>query len=342
VDKILFRVDAQPEIGFGHLYRCIALARMLDEYYDISFAMGKADSAVRQLLSEAGYRLILLQSFDYIFPDKRENEEVNFDISECISDFNLVVLDGYWFGPKYQAQLRTIDKKVVIIEDKGSGNYKADVLINPAEGLSGSNYIIDNEKAKRLLGSKYALLRESFLKAVLDKRVVDKKRANVLICFGGSDILNKTLEVTKWFLDNTSENVRVVIGNAYPYIQSLQVLLVDYEGRLVLRRGIDDKEMVLEMTLASLGVVPASGILLECIACRLPVISGVYAENQLRNFVGLLNHEVLFSAKNFLPAELQVAWDLFQNDKGSEMIKRQCKLIDGKSSERIRKIFNNL
>ena len=334
--KILFRVDAQPEIGYGHLFRCLAMARMLDEDYNVSFAMGKADESVRLMLSEANYSLILLDSFDYTFPDKRENEEVAFDLSEHIHDFDLVVLDGYWFGSNYQSKLRAFDAKVVLIEDNGSGNYKADVLMNPAEGLSQDNYTMDNKKAQKLLGSKYALLREPFLRAARETKAQDRKDFHVFICFGGSDILNMTLEITKWFIDNTSVNLRIVVGNAYPHIESLQEFALYHSDRIILLKGLSQDDMVEEMKSASLGVVPSSGILLESIACRLPVITGIYAENQNRTYYGLLDRKVFIPALEFRHIELKSAWDQINKSDLREILVNQHALIDGLSCERIR------
>ena len=342
MNKILFRVDAQPEIGYGHLYRSLALAKMLDEDFDISFAMGKVDEGVRLMLSEADFDLILLNPFDYTFPDKRENEELAFDLSEHIHDFDLVVLDGYWFGPNYQAKLRAFDVKVVVIEDNGSGNYKADVLINPAESLSSGSYTMDNDKAQNLLGSNYALLREPFLRAARENKALDRKNFHVFICFGGSDILNKTLEVTKWFIDHTSVNLRIVVGDAYRHIESLLEVALHHSARMTVLKGLSQDEMVGEMKSASLGVVPASGILLESIACRLPVISGVYAENQNRIYQGLLEREVFVPAREFRPNELKRAWNKITEVKLQDIQTNQIDLLDGKSGERISKVFKSL
>ena len=340
--KILFRVDAQPEIGYGHFFRSFALAKMLEEDYDISFAMGRADEVIKLMLLEANYDLILLRSFDYAFPDKRENEEVVFDLNEHIHDFDLVVLDGYWFGPNYQSKLRAFDVKVVLIEDNGGGTYKADVLINPAEGLSYDNYVVDNKKAAKLLGSKYALLREPFLRAAKETIVQDRKGFHVFICFGGSDILNKTLEVTKWFLDHTSVNLRIVVGNAYPHISSLQELALHHSARVSLLKGLSQDEMVEEMKSASLGVVPASGVLIEAIACRLPIISGVYAKNQNRIYQGFLDRKAFIPAPEFSPSELKSAWDEINEIGLKNILMNQIALLDGKSGERIRKTIKSL
>lgn len=342
MNKILFRVDAQIEIGYGHFYRSFALAKMLNEDFDISFAMGKVDEGVRLMLSNADFQLILLKPFDYTFPDKRENEELAFDLSECIHDFDFVVLDGYWFGPNYQSKLRDYDVKVLLIVDKGSGSYKADVLMNPAEGLSSENYTIDNEKAQKLLGSNYALLREPFLRAARETIAQDRKDFHVFICFGGSDILNKTLEVTKWFIDHTSVNLHIVVGNAYPYMKSLKEFALHHSNRMTLLKGLSQDEMVEEMKSASLGVVPASGILLESIACRLPVISGVYAENQNRIYHGFLERKVFVPAPEFRPTELKSAWDKINQIGFKDILMNQIALLDGKSGERIRKIIKSL
>jgi len=340
--KMLFRVDAQPEIGYGHLFRSLALANMLDEEFDISFALGKADEAVRIMLSEADYGLILLKPFEYTFPDKRKNEEIAFDLSEHIYDFDLVVLDGYWFGSNYQSKLRAFDTKVVLIVDNGGGNYKADILINPAEGLSHDNYTMDNIKAQKLLGSKYALLREPFLRAARETKAQDRKDFHVFICFGGSDFLNKTLEVTKWFIDNTSVNLRIVVGNSYPHIESLREFALHHSDRMTILKGLGQDEMVEEMKSASLGVVPASGILLESIACRLPVISGVYAENQNRIYQGFLDRKVFVPAPQFKSSDLKSAWDEINEIGLKEILMNQIALVDGKSGERIRKAIKSL
>lgn len=315
---------------------------MISNDFVIVFAMSEPNEEIKFILQNESFELILLQPFKYSLPDSRNDQEIHFDLHDCIEHFDKIILDGYWFGKKYQSELRKFPIKIIIIEDYGYGEYIADVLINTAEGLSKRNYDLDNPKALLLLGSDFSLLRPSFLQIAKEGKYPTREGSKVFICFGGSDILNKTLEVSSWFLVNTECNLIVVVGKAYPYLKKLYRLNSQYPGRLRLRIALNEDEIINEMYLSSFGVVPASGILLESIACRLPVISGVYVANQRQNYDGLLAKGAFYPAENFLPHQLKIAWSELDECKRIEIMDNQVKVIDGCSGMRIKQCLTKI
>lgn len=344
IKKILFRVDAQKEIGHGHFFRCLALATMLRNDFEVTFAMSELALDLKKKLQENNFSFIKLKTIDYSDLRNHKTDEVGFDLRDLILDYDIIVLDGYWFGPSYQSELRKFKVKIIIIEDNGKGHYKCDLLINTAEGLNQLDYNTDNFNSIKLLGGRYAILRNLFLSTAKSNSYSIKENSftSVFICFGGSDILNKTKKVASWFLNNTKLKLHIITGNAYPFDDSLIQLKENSKNRIVLMKGLNEKEMVKEMCAASIGVVPSSGILYECIACRLPVISGKSADNQLNIYNGAVKRKVIIPANNFQDEDLQAAWDQINTINLLDLIKNQTKFIDGNSDERIKKIIRAL
>lgn len=344
IKKILFRVDAQTKIGHGHFFRCLALANMLKSDFEVTFAMSELEVGLKKVLKKNKFNFIQLKTIDYSSLSNFKTDEVDFDLGDLISEYDIVVLDGYWFGFKYQSEIRKFKVKIIIIDDHSGGYFKADLLINTSESIDEFDYFTDNPQCIKLLGSKYAILRTLFLsEAKSTQHILKEDNFNsAFICFGGSDILNKTKKVAVWFLNNTNLKLHIVIGNSYPFQNSLIQIKENFQDRVILLQGLNEKEMVNEMTKASIGVVPASGILLECIACRLPVISGISADNQINIYNGAIKRKVIIPANNFNDEDLQAAWVKINAENLFDLVKNQTNFIDGYSDQRIKKIVADL
>lgn len=338
--KILFRVDANNKIGWGHFYRSLALAEMLKESFSIVFAMAEPCMDLVTNLKEKSIQVIKLPFQEYCSPDERGNKELQFDLYGKLSDVNIVVLDGYWFGPKYQSELRKYSIKVVIIEDDGEGTYFADLIINHAPDTQKYRYHTDNKDTDYAIGPNYALLRPSFLKAAKEKHRVKSSINNVLIAFGGSDQFNFTAKLLNWFIENTDVSLHVIIGAGYEHQHSLNETISIDPSRITLDRNLREDQMVAAMKSADAAVLPASGVLFESIACRLPAISGTYTKNQEAIFNGFLTKGVIINGGDF--SNLTEAWSYLRNSDLADLRIKHASLIDGYSGERLRLLFTML
>lgn len=320
-NTVIFRVDGNPELGLGHLMRCISLANMLKERFEIKFVS----------------RLI---------PDELKDEFVNYDFRLQIINtegkfFNLlkqdyiVVLDGYDFDSIYQKQVKTLGCKLVCIDDIYDKEFYADLIINHAPGVLSAHY-----KAQPYthfaLGPDYALLRPSFLEEAKKERKIEKIE-KVFICFGGSDYQNFTESTLKVVVDFSQfKQIIVVTGSGYIHLNSLSSLIKS-DQRIIHYHAADENLMLRIMQEANLAIVPASGILFEVLSTGMIAISGYHLENQKSIYLGFRNLSAIHDAGTFnhLVKNLN---DIFVDG----IPKKRRKIIDGFSKERFSEIFNNL
>jgi len=132
-------------------------------------------------------------------------------------------------------------------------------------------------------GFGYALLRAEFLRGT-GARVCPERFRHAFVCFGGSDPKNLTCRTLDSLAESGAvERVAAVVGCAYRHLDELERRVHALAGRLDVEvgRNVSADGMVRLMSGADFGIVPCSGILLETISQRLPVITGHYVDNQV-------------------------------------------------------------
>ncbi|MEM9680414.1 MAG: UDP-2,4-diacetamido-2,4,6-trideoxy-beta-L-altropyranose hydrolase [Bacteroidota bacterium] len=339
---ILFRVDANAHIGYGHFYRSLALSEMLSMDFPIIFAMSNPVAGIRRILTDSKIKLIELPSYDYTTPDERGTSEIPFDLEEHLDNISVVVLDGYWFGAGYQKYLSNHPAKVAVIEDKGGGKYYCDLVINQAPLLNKKSYSLRSEQPLFALGPDFALLRRAFLESARNESREIGNLNQVLLCFGGSDYYNLTARVAKVIINETNLVLHVVLGHSYLYKDSLTSLMEKHPDRFFIYTNLTGEEIAEKMKGVDIGVFPSSGILYESIAIRLPVISGSYTDNQANMYHGLKEYGVFVDAHNFEEEHIRSAFGKVNRGLLKEITSRQAGLIDGHSEKRYRVMFERL
>ena len=267
--KVFIRADGNAEIGLGHVIRSLALAEMLKEDFDCVFAT--------RFLTDYIHTEAMKVCNDVV---KLPETDGHFDaFLSCLSGEEVVVLDNYFFTTDYQRAIKSKGCKLVCIDDMQDKHYVADIVINHAEGLTEKAFSTELY-TKCLTGTKYALLRKPFLDlAKQPKKFMRASRA--FVCFGGSDYNNITLRAVERLLSFEFVNrVFAVTGNAYLYKDELKQLSEKNQERLVSFSNIDAAQTAKIMSNSDFAIVPCSSILWECMAAKLPVITGYYVENQ--------------------------------------------------------------
>lgn len=267
--KIIFRADGNSSIGLGHVIRSLALVEMLKDDFLCVFATRFLTDYLVKEISNNCSELIHLPETELHFSKFLFH----------LSGHEVVVLDNYFFDTEYQRSIKAKGCMLVCIDDLHDKHFVADIVINHAPHVSASDYSVESY-TQCLLGTKYALLRRTFGEiAKLDK--IYRGPRNAFVCFGGSDYNNITQRVITRLLSlNFIENINVVIGDSYAYKESLQIVATEYPDKISLYSNMSAEEMVVLMSANDFAVVPCSSILWECMAAKLPVITGFYVENQ--------------------------------------------------------------
>lgn len=329
--KVFFRAEGDKSIGFGHVYRCLALAEILKPIYECIFLThNKEYSNLYQQISSVCQIIFLPQSSGLA------GEII--DLQSILSLEDILVLDGYDFDEAYQTETAQLVKKIVLIDDTASGYYDVDLLIN-----HGGEFLRDNYRTKRgcklLLGFPYLILRRAFLDAAkITRNVYDSK--TVFICFGGADPFDLTQRMIK--IAACCEFIKqiiVVVKPGYEIDPSVQELLQDKKKYLSIHKNIDDVTMVSLLNSASIAICPSSTIAMEACSVKIGLITGAYVNNQNAILEQLVRNNCADSVGDFTMAgdeDISTVLEKYSSvDYIMKQIGNQSLVVDGLSDKRI-------
>lgn len=268
---ILFRADGNPQIGSGHIMRCLSLADgLLNIGQDAVFVT--ADNYMRDVIRRRGYGCIVLRT-EY---DRMEDElPVLLPVLRELQP-RCTVLDSYFVTPRYMAAIRQ-EAPLVYIDDLNAFDYPADLVINYT--LYGDKLPYPENK-RYLLGPQYALLRKEF-QNVPARRAAEQVR-NVLLSTGGADFEHVALKCVQYLLGQPAGHIiyHVILGAMNQDIPEIERISARCPCILLHRNVTDMRSLMLQCDAA----VSAGGTtLFELCACGLPTVTYVLADNQIMN-----------------------------------------------------------
>ena len=216
-------------------------------------------------------------------------------LGQTFSTDTIIVLDGYQFTEAYQRKIKKEGFKLVYIDDLVKEHMVADVVINHAPGVKAGDYSAE-PYTQFALGTKYAILRPAFLEAAGQDRIIDKIDT-AFVCFGGSDIHDLSFKVTRALTGiEQIKKINVVLGTAYQH-KDLINLQKKYPA-IHIYRELTENDLINVMLESNLAIVPASTILYEVCAVKMPVISGYSADNQKNIYKELLLNGAIYGIGN--------------------------------------------
>lgn len=321
-NKVLIRVDGSSQIGLGHVVRCVALAQMLKEEFQIHFISKEIPESIIEDIISNGFDFTQIETEDAFF--------------ENLTGKEIVVLDNYFFDTAYQLKIKEISNcQLVCIDDLHDKDFYADLIINHAPGVKPEDYNAQSY-TQFALGLDYALLRPAFLTGAKQLREIAKIET-VFVCFGGSDIKNITSRCLSALVEiNKFNKIIVVLGTSFQNPEEV-INILDGRDHIELYQGVDEKKMYELLKISDLAIVPASGVLLEAISAGCAVVSGSYVENQKFIYQYYKSSSLIIDAGQFDIESIKKALALSIEKKILP-----SKIIDGNSGKRINKLFFGL
>ncbi|CAK0746471.1 UDP-2,4-diacetamido-2,4, 6-trideoxy-beta-L-altropyranose hydrolase [uncultured Gammaproteobacteria bacterium] len=278
---ILIRADAGPELGTGHVMRCLAVAEALQDLgHTCHFLCAALPPALAQRLTIAGFPVHSLTAPAGSVADAAQAAA----LAETL-DAPAVVLDGYHFGPIHHAALTVGRRPLLVFDDLAVLElFSAAAVVNPSPAALALPYSTLAPEARLLLGPRYAPLRRQFRAVVQAGRRAPAGCETVLVSFGGADPLSLTapcLARLARVLPSTCR-LAVTIGAGD---RCAEVIIATAAGigaeRVTVHR--DTATMATLIGLASMAVAAAGGTVFELAALAVPAVLVVVADNQLNS-----------------------------------------------------------
>lgn len=331
--RIIFRADGSAAVGFGHVHRLLSLTQMLCEKFDCVFVSHEAPSFLQEELQRLSVPLIKVETIAYKLPDERgPGDEVPFDMDGMITGTDIIVLDGYWFGKKYQTAIKAIGCTLLYVDDLVEAGNIADIIINHSLGIKSSDYKELAPATCVYTGSHYSLINvpAAFRHQNNNKPIYSQ----LLISMGGADPLDFTGKVIEQYAAyiNRFEKVIVMVGVAYKHMEQLKQATPAFKNVDIVQ-AVPKTAMFSIMQQSTAAIISASTMSVEyaSIGGLLGVIQT--AGNQQFLYKGLIESGTAWPVEKLAAAR--------EADR-EDMKEQQQQIFDGKSKERFIKLFDEL
>ncbi len=338
--KVAVRTDGGPNVGMGHIQRCLALSSQLRKNGAEILFVSKKNGAVEKKIKQEGFEVIALK--DNI--DLKEDLKHTTDTVKTYGA-DIVITDLYTIDEHYLAEVKKTVPFLLSIDDLVEISFPSDIVVNQNIYAKDLDYHSSTGRTKFLLGPKYALLREEF--SNLGKRKLNGKVKNILITLGGADPLNLTPKILK-NLNRVNQDfkITVVIGPFFRNIAEIEKAAKEINKGAGL---IYNSHKMSRIMLASdLAITGGGTTLYELAATGTPALAFCLAENQLKNIKGMAEAGTLISIRwvNDWTEKVycEKIGELMVNDMlGDRLSESGQKLVDGEVKRRAAKsILGNL
>jgi len=342
MNTLIIRADATPEIGTGHVMRCLALAQAwLDKGGKVVFISHCESDALRQRL--------IAEGIDLISVDKSHPDPADWNFTSGILDQlktlgterdPWLVVDGYHFDAEYQKSIKAAGYKLLWIDDYGhADHYYADLVLN--QNISADPFLYNNREpyTQLLMGISYVLLRREFKRWQGWQREIPPIAQKVLVTLGGADPENVTLKVIQALkrVEVPGLEARIIVGPANPHREVLEVEVAGAEHLQLANNAANMPELI---SWADLAVCAGGSTFYELAFMQLPSFVIVIAENQKLN-VAYLQKQHLCRNISYWPAldltEISKAMKrlIFNEKIRKEMSEKLRRTVDGLGDRRI-------
>jgi UDP-2,4-diacetamido-2,4,6-trideoxy-beta-L-altropyranose hydrolase len=311
--RIFFRADGNESIGLGHIYRCCAVAQILNADQECYLVVKSINEVLKNQISKY---------FRCIFEIEKENLKEK-DWWQKLTGKEIVILDGYHFDSLYQLELKKFCLRLVCIDDIHSCHFYADVVINHAGGVLPSTY--DKEPYTKLfLGPSYAIVRSGFWRKPLTPNRLDN---HAFVCLGGADPKNDLAGILQGaFRKEPALFYHVVTGSAYKFEAELKATIA-LHSKVNHYKNLDETAMKELMQKCCVAIVSPSTVSYEYLSIGGEAYLHTIADNQIDIYNYFIKDNIAFPFHRFRVGHREEVRNALQ---------KQNQVFDGESHLRIK------
>jgi UDP-2,4-diacetamido-2,4,6-trideoxy-beta-L-altropyranose hydrolase len=296
VPQIVFRTDASPTIGTGHVMRCLTLAGALAKKGTVvSFICREHAGHLCDLIEAQGFRVHRLPPPDGGFEAgttpahaawlgatwREDADQTGAAIKTLGGKPDWLVVDHYALDSRWERALRPLVERIFVIDDLADRTHDCDLLLDQNLFADMQTRYASKVPAdcRLLLGPEYALLQPIY--AELHDRILPREGPVrcIPISFGGADRENLTGRALAAFLslNRPDIDVDVVISDSSPYVTEIQA---QTSGHTNIHLHGNLPTLAPLMARADLAIGAAGTTSWERLCLGLPALVVTLAENQ--------------------------------------------------------------
>ncbi|MES2528819.1 MAG: UDP-2,4-diacetamido-2,4,6-trideoxy-beta-L-altropyranose hydrolase [Bdellovibrionota bacterium] len=351
--KILIRADGAPEIGVGHLTRCLTLAVALKSNgHEIKFLMTDHSGNFSSIVTKDGFEVVFVsrgEGYQKPVTGKESTwlgNELSYELIEAnkvIEKYNpdLAIVDHYGLDAAWEKEIRKSVKSIFVIDDLANRAHDCDYLLDQTFGRTNLDYIkLVPAGCKFFLGSDYALLRPEFSRSVPFRTSLKK----IFVSFGGSDPRGITLKIIQGIEleQKTKMHITVILREdslGYEEVKNITQNSIHHYEHLSSTNKMADL-----MASADLAFGAGGTSAWERCAVSLPAIGVQLADNQKLVLENLSRKGALINIGDFQTVTPDVVYStlriILENESFlNAMSKASHEVCDGQGVDRVAAIF---
>ena len=275
--SLIIRADADPQIGTGHVMRCLALAQAWQRRGgQVLFVTAPTAPALETRLQAEGMDVV------HVTAQPGSNEDARQTAAWARQKYKAwIAADGYHFDATYQRIIKDSGNKLLALDDYGhTQHYYADIILNQNLHAHEKLYLRRESATRLLLGSRYILLRREFLHGPVRPRELPLTARKMLVTLGGSDPENVTEKVLQALrqLPLAEWEATVVVGGSNPNVGQLCDLINVLQLPIHLEHNVANIARL--MAWADMAISAAGSTAWELACMAVPSLLIAVADNQ--------------------------------------------------------------
>lgn len=334
----MFVADAGPEVGGGHVMRCLTLAQALTRRgAECAFVESRAAAPILRRFGWPAQTLLAIADAS--------------DLAGLIAhaeafaerfDPQAVVVDHYGAAAAEEARLGVGLRTIVVIDDLADRRHDASLLVDPGYGRRPEAYrALTPETATVLTGPAHALVRPDFGAArqrALGRRAKHGPVRRALVALGLTDVGGATARVVRALADVVGDvRLDLVLGSDAPSLPELRAAATS-DRRLHL--WVDTAEMASLMADADIAIGAGGSSTWERATVGLPSVTLILADNQramVEQMAAAGFTLALDAADPDFETQLRRAWSGLAGDQDLRwrLTENSSDLCDGHGAERV-------
>ena len=289
--RIVFRCDASPAMGAGHVMRCLTLADALaGNGRRCIFLCRALPGRLGAMVVERGHELRLLPGDGEGVFDADADARLCSDAMRGI-DAAWLVVDHYGIDAGWERSLRPAGCRVLAIDDLADRPHDCDLLLDQNLGRRAADYdALLPAPCRRLVGPSFALLRPQFAARRAESLAgrAGRPMRHLLIAMGGTDGVNASeavLDALAGLALPAGIRATVVLGSGAPWLERVRARAAEMRWPVAVETDVDG--MAELMAGADLCIGAAGGSAWERCCLGLPSLLLVLADNQAASAAAL-------------------------------------------------------